>query len=160
MKRWYVTQATDIHDPTHPESGLVFKDIPSMSKHPDEFVFEESHHLPLPNYQLTNRLGHRVVLKELQEFSEKTGQLRPMSEVKPKTEIVKLNRSKLVKSGLCCALEKNGSEVRGEEEEVSLVKVDSSCPVLELEKNKQEHRASNEGQFCLARNWLNFPSTC
>ena len=143
MKKWNVIHVTDIHDPTHPESGLVFKDLPSTSKRPDEFVFEESSHRLHPNYQLMDRQGHWVVLKDLKELSKKTGQSRLMSVVKSKSEIVKLKRSELVKSGHCCSLEKSGSEVwgevkNGEEEEVSLVKVESSCPVLELEKNKQE----------------------
>ena len=71
VKRWNVTHATDIHDPTHPRSRVIFKDVPLTSKHPDEFVFVESSHLLLPNYQLMDMLGLWVVLKEPKEFANR-----------------------------------------------------------------------------------------
>jgi ankyrin repeat protein len=126
VKRWNVSHAPDYHDPLHPESGLMevaFRPPAAPSKQ-EEFVFEMSKQ-PLPTtFQLTDRLGFWVLLKDLKDFAKKTGQSRLASDLKNKGELVEMNKAEFVKASHCSQLDRRAVEVRGGEL-VTLAKVDS-----------------------------------
>ena len=154
VRRWNVSHATDFHNPNHPESGLSMNGISTpecqaASRPQEEFVFEMTNHILPPTYQLADRLGHWVILKDLKEHAKKTGQSKLASDLKNKGELVEMKKADFIKSGHSSALDRSSIEVRstGKEpdEVVTLAKVDSVVKkILQLsEPNVVSVRSSN-----------------
>ena len=127
VRRWNVSHARDFHDPNHPESGLAMDDI-CKSQPQEEFVFEMTNHILPPTYQLADRLGHWVILKDLKDHAKKTGQSKLASDLKNKGELVEMKKADFIKSGHSSALDRRSIEVRSTgkdpDEMVTLAKVD------------------------------------
>ena len=131
VKRWNVSHASDFHDPNHPESGLLM-DSPSTSTRnqpQEEFVFEMTNHILPPTYQLADRLGHWVILKDLKEHAKKTGQSKLASDLKNKGELIEMKKVDFIKVGHSSVLDRRSVEVQSTgkeaEELVTLAKVDT-----------------------------------
>lgn len=156
VRRWNVSHARDFHDPNHPESGLSMDGIStpesvcsSISRPQEEFVFEMTNHIMPPTYQLADRLGHWVILKDLKEHAKKTGQSKLASDLKNKGELVEMKKADFIKSGHSSVLDRRSIEVRSTGKEpdelVTLAKVDSVVKkILQLsEPNVVSVRSSN-----------------
>ena len=131
VKRWNVSHARDFHDPTHPESGIQ-KKAPSRRREPEEFVFscssQPTHLLPT-TYQLADRLGHWLILRDVKDYAKKTGQSRLANDLKNKGELLELPKAEFLRSSHCSLLVRRAVEVRGQErdqEVVTLVKEDAA----------------------------------